>query len=281
MKLVCHVMASCMMILSMCAGAKAETLTIPGAGNPEYVLGQLAHAFNSSQSQHKVVVPETVGTAGALRAIADETATLARVGRPLKESERTGGIIYSPLGRDPVVFAAGSGVAVGPVTMAQMLDVYSGRLTNWQELGGSPGAIRAIGREVTDSSSLTIGQAVKAFLDMNLYEGVKVVHLDSQMIALLDRFPTSLGFLNRSALSAAKTKLVLLVLDSMELNAESIESGRYPFIMEFGLIYKEGSLTEAGREFMQFIKSPEGERVLRMHGVVPAAPVQSAARAGQ
>ncbi|WP_243358494.1 substrate-binding domain-containing protein [Fundidesulfovibrio terrae] len=274
-------MMLCVLVLSLVTNAAAETLVIPGSGNPEYVLDQLAKAFNSRQKRHQVVIPETIGTAGAVRAVTDGTATLARVGRPLKEAELAGGVLYCPLGRDPVVFVGGAGVSVGTVTMDQMLDIYTGKLTNWRELGGNPGTIRAIGREVTDASRQAIGRGVAVFADLKLHEGVKVVHLDSQMIELLDRFPNSVGFLNRSALSAAKTKLVYITLDSMGLNVETLESGRYPFWIEFGLIYKERTLTEAGREFLDFVNSPEGKDILRMHGVMPVASMHVTTRAGQ
>ena len=77
--------------------AAAEELIVPGSGNPEFLLGKLAEAFNASQSEHTVIVPASIGTSGAIREINAGTATLARVGRPLKNSERETGIHYIPL----------------------------------------------------------------------------------------------------------------------------------------------------------------------------------------
>jgi len=262
----------CLLALSLVQTAAAEILTIPGSGNPEFVLGELAKAFNSQQQQHQVVIPPTTGTAGALRELAEGRASIGRVGRPLKEAERRTGLTYHPLGRDPIAFVGGSGVTVRAVTSAQVVDVYTGKLTNWRDLGGKPGAVRAIGREVTDASCQAIARDIKAFDDLQLGSNVKVVHLDSQMIDLLDRFPTSFGFLNRSALSAARTKLVLLALDSVEPSSGNMESGRYPLWTELGLVYKESALTEAGRSFLKFVDSPAGIYVLRAHGVLPSAP---------
>jgi hypothetical protein len=41
--------------------AVGEMLTIPGSGNPEFVLSELATAFNARQSEHRVVVPHRRG----------------------------------------------------------------------------------------------------------------------------------------------------------------------------------------------------------------------------
>jgi len=101
-----HLIAAWLAALTLTGAVFAEELVIPGSGNPEYVLTQLAKAFNQRQNQHTVTIPTSTGTAGALRDVEVGTASLGRVGRPLKEDERKKGIVYVALGRDPVVFAA-------------------------------------------------------------------------------------------------------------------------------------------------------------------------------
>lgn len=248
----------------------AETLSIPGSGNPEYALGRLAEAFNSAQTQHRVVIPPSTGTAGALRDLEQGAATLGRVGRPLKDDERQRGLRYHPLGRDAVVFVAGAGVGVRSITPAQAVDVYAGKLSNWKELGGNAAPIRAIGREPSDASRTALGRHIRAFENMAFGEAVKVVHLDPQMIELLDRYSASLGFLNRSALGAAKTAVVPLALDAVVPDVANLASGRYPVFLEFGLAYRPESLTDAGKAFLRFVDSPAGSHILGQLGIVVA-----------
>ncbi|MCC9000465.1 MAG: hypothetical protein LM522_13405, partial [Candidatus Contendobacter sp.] len=169
-----------------------------------------------------------------------------------------------------VVFAAGAGVTARSITPTQAVDAFSGRLTDWRELGGNPGPIRAIGRETTDASRQALNRRIKSFENIAYGENIKVVHLDPELIALLDRFPTSLGFLNKSALGACNSKIVYLALDGVEPTSENVEKGSYPLWLELGLIYKPDALTPAGQAFLEFVRSPAGVRVLREHGVLPA-----------
>ncbi len=256
---------------TLCGAAAAEELLIPGSGNPEHVLSALADAFNQQQSQHRVLVPPTTGTAGALRDVEAGTASVGRVGRPLKSDEKARGLVYLPLGRDPVVFAGGAGVTVKGLSAAQLVAAYSGTVANWSDLGGAPGPLRVVGRESTDASRQAINRSIKPFENIAFGDAVKLVHLDPQMIELLDRFPGSLGFLNRSALQACKTRVVLLTLDGIEPTAQNVESGQYPLWLEFGLIHKPGGLGPAARAFMDFVRSSVGVRILREHGVLPSA----------
>ncbi len=155
------------------------------------------------------------------------------MGRQLKAEEQRQGLIYVSLGVDAVVFVAGAEVSARSLSRTQVLDIYAGKITDWGELGARPGPIRVIGREVTDASRQAIGRAMPPFGETVFADAVKIVHLDHQMLALLDRYPSSLGFLNRSGLYAAKTVLVPLGLDEIEPTPANLESGRYPIRMEF------------------------------------------------
>lgn len=270
-----RIAVACLGVLLSVSAAIADTLTIPGSGNPEYVLKELAAAYNSRQNQHRIVIPPTIGTAGAVRAVMEGTASMGRVGRPLQDKELSLGLTYYPLGRDPVVFVGGAGVTVSSISPQQAIDIFTGKISNWSDLGGTPALIRAIGREVSDASRQSIMRVIKPFEKIEYHDSVKVVLLDSQLIELLDRFPASFGFLNRSALSPAKTRLVAMQLDSVEPSADNIKSDRYPLWTEVGLIYKESSLTEAGRSFLRFIESPEGIELLRGNGLLPMLPLQA------
>ncbi len=272
-----YAVAFCFSTFALVPNASAETLIIPGSGNPEYILTELAKAYNQRQSEHRVIVPPTIGTSGALREVTEGTASMGRVGRPLKDKELNLGLTYLPIGRDPVTFVGGAGVTVSSITTQQAIDIFTGKISNWRDLGEKPEAIRAIGREKTDASLLAIMREIKAFEDLQYHDNVKIVHLDSQLIDLLDRFPASFGFLNRSALSGAKTKLIALQLDSIDPSADNVDAGRYKLWTEIGLIYKESSLTPAGRSFLEFVASPYGTQLLRANGLLPSA-MQSANR---
>lgn len=248
---------------------QAEELVVPGSGSPEYVVRQLADAFNQRQSQHRVVVPSSIGTSGAVQEVAQGRATLGRVGRRLKDEESLQGLVYVPLGRDPVAVIAGAGVSVRHLTSAQMVDIYAGKIVNWRDLGGDPAPIRAVGREDSDTSRRAINQVVKGFQEVVFAPGVKVAHLDPDLIALLDRYPSSLGFLNRSAVAACTTRVSFVALDGVEPTAENLAQGRYRAWADLGLVYKAGKLTPAADAFLGFVRSDDGLRLLRQYGVTP------------
>ena len=262
---------SCLLILASSPRAMAETLTIPGSGNPYHILTVLAQAFNSRQSEHLVLVPISTGTAGAIRDVTGGIASVGRVGRALTTEERNKGLEYLSLGRDPIVFVGGAKVTATTITREQAFGVLEGRLLNWRDLGGEAGTIRAIGREASDASLLGLRRELPDFEHLVYGADVKVVHFDHHLLELLDRYPYSFGFLNRSGLLGAKTRLVVLDFETKDPSAENVATGRYPFWTELGLIYKRSLLSDAGQAFLQFVQSAEGLRILRDNGVFPVS----------
>lgn len=246
--------------------AHADELVIPGSGNPEHVLDELAREFNAGQSRHRVLVPATTGTAGAVRDVSEGTAVLGRVGRPLNAAELSRGLTYLPFARDVIAVAGGAAVNARGLSGAQLVAVFAGKITDWSVLGGKPAPIRVIGKEKND----TIRQQIeKKFGDLTMGDAVKIVHLDSQVLELLERYPTSFATLNRSALAASRTRLAILALDGVEPSLENLESWRYPLSVEFGLIHKSGGLSPAAKAFLEFIRTEQAAKIMRAQGVLP------------
>ncbi len=261
----------CLTALMIAAGdVRAEDLVIPGSGNPEHLLKQMAKAFNARQSQHRVLVPPSSGTAGALRDVGEGVSTLGRVGRPLKEEERARGFSFLSLGRDPIVLVGGAAVTARNISAQQVIDIYTGKLLNWEQLGGKSAPIRAIGREPSDASRQALQKVIPAFRDIAFGSNVKIAHLDPHLLELLDRYPSSLGFINRSALTACRTTVVPLAFDGVAPTPENLEKGIYPLWIEFGLIYRTSTgMSPAAKAFVEFVRSSEGQRMLGQHGILP------------
>lgn len=255
-------------VLATAAGA--EPLVIPGAGPPEAGLRALGAAFSKANPGTRVVVPPSTGIAGGIRAVSKEEAVIGRIARRLKDDEIRSGLKQVVIAADAVVFAVGSQVGVKTLTHAQVLDVFSGRLDDWQALGAERGPIRVLVREPTEIAHQAIRRHVAGFESIAFTEYAKLVNADFEMIESLDRFKTAIGWLTASSLTLSRTPVRAVALDGVAPTPENVASGRYPMAVEHVLIFKEDRLTDLARRFIAFATSEAGREVLRAHGVVPA-----------
>jgi phosphate transport system substrate-binding protein len=252
------------------AKAWSEELVIPGSGPPETVTRLLAEAFNAARSAHRVTVPKSTGTAGAIRAIEQNETVLARtLDRQDLDVLEKRGMHFIPFGRDAVVFIVGARVLVRSLSTQQIVDIFGGVLTDWRELGHPPGAIRVVYRERTEASLQMIRQHLEPFRTLVFTTDGKQVYRDFKVLDMLDRFGTGIGFGARSNLPSAKTMLRATALDGVEPTPENVAAGRYKLVHRFGFLHKRTALTAGAQAFLAFVYSNEGRAIIERAGVVP------------
>ena len=259
--------------LFFCSGTPAvdaETLVIPGTGACEVILKELAVAFNARHSGQEVVVPRSIGTGGGIRAVGKDEYLLGRVARSLEEKERAYGLQYLVFARDAVVFAVGAKVEIKSLTSGQLAEIFAGKITHWQEVGGHPTPIRVLTRDPGEASLRIIRRHLKEFQDLNFAPQSKAAHHDYQMVELLQKYKNSIGFLTNSSICGLGASIKTLTLDNIMPTPENVESGRYTLSEYYALVYKEKRLNELARAFIDFIFSEEGKNIMKKRGVIPA-----------
>lgn len=247
----------------------ADVLEIPGTGACQVLLQGVAQAFNAKYPDHQVLVPNSVGSSGGIRAVRDDRAILARVAQPLKGKEKTYGLSYLVFAQDMVVFTVGAKVTVKNLTTAQLLDLYSGKTTNWREVGGAPGLVRLLVRQPGDSSLLVIREQLPAFRTIVFPASAKSIHTDPQVLELVQKYKHSICWLTFSALKGANSPIHPLALDGITPTLENAQSHKYKLQGPYALIFKEERLNDLARNFINFIFSKECQKLMKEYGVIP------------
>lgn len=247
----------------------AETLEIPGTGACEVVLKQLAAAFMAQNPGQQVLVPPSIGSRGGIRLVGTDQALMGRVSRPLKEEEQAYGLRYLVFARDAVIFAVGAAVEIQSLTANQIIDVFSGKITNWRELGGTSASIRVLLREPGDSSLLVLEQHLEPFRTLTFTPEGKMVYRDSDIVWMLEKYKNSIGFLTNNSFGGTKTSIKPLALDNIMPTPANLKAGKYKLVFDCGLVYKEKRLNDPARKFLDFIFSEAGNTILVKSGLIP------------
>ncbi len=250
------------------APVRADVLEIPGTGACEVLLREVANAFNARHPEHRVSVPRSIGTVGGMRLVTSDQAVLVRVGRPLTPEEKDQGLTYLPFAKDLVVFAVGAKVPVRGITTAQLKAAYNGTIKNWRELGGPQAPIRLLLRQPGDASLLIIEKHLEYFRQIAFPSGAKVVYTDPDMLALLQKYDYSLGWLTLSSLEGAKTPVYPLALDGVAPSRENARARKYELLGEYALVFKERQLPRLARIFLDFLFSEEGRIIIERLGAI-------------
>jgi phosphate transport system substrate-binding protein len=247
---------------------QATTLRIPGTGDSEELLRAVGAAFAATAPDITVEVPDSVGSTGGIKALLAGKAELARAARPLRNEERNQGLVEFVFAETPVVFAVNPSVTgVAGLTSAQALDVYAGKITDWSALGGTPGPIARVSREMPETSRAVLNAAIAGFEALST-EGQVVAYSTPEAVDMVRRNPGTIGYFSLTSMTGAG--LVPLVLGDVPPTPEALATAPKAPRIRLSLVYRS-PLSPAGERFLAFLQSPQGAQLLTRFGCRPLA----------
>lgn len=247
-----------------------EQLIIEGTGDSQLLLRQLGERFEQINPDIHIIVPESIGSSGGIKALIKGKSHMARVARPLKKREMAtaDNLVYLVFAYSPVVFIANLPTeCIDNLTTKQVVGIFSGTVANWSELGACPEhKIYVAMREEGDSSRTIIEKKLPGVKDIVQFTG-KVIYSTPEALSILEEHPYTFGYLPYGTVSR---KLQVMALDGVPPGEAQVLDGHYPLVSPLGLVWK-GRLSDAGKKFLTFLSSDEGKNIMRQMKVVPAA----------
>lgn len=241
-----------------------ETIAINGTGENQEVLRVLGKKFESLHPGVKVDVPDSIGSGGGIKALQKGKTDLARTGRPLKDAEKNG-LVETLFGKSPAVFATHPGVTkVDNLTTAQVLDIYSGKITNWQEVGGPDAKIYPTSRETGDSARSLLETSMPGFKELTFIS--KEFFTSAEAAKGVKENENTIGYFSMAATSAAG--LTPLKIDGKNPVPGADGKTDYPHMISFYLVSTDKP-TPLAQQFIDFCLSDEARTIMLANGTVP------------
>lgn len=242
--------------------AAAEELIIVGTGSGPPILKAIGKAFTAQYSDITVQVPRSIGSGGGIKAVGTDKYQLARIARMINDSEKRYSLSYLPVARMPVVFFTNPNVIVKNLTKQQILDIYSGTIFNWKDVGGHDARIKVIKRQEGDSSLSVLRKSFPHFKDITITSLSKTTYSDPDTLDLVEKSPNSIAFCTYA--DVVKRQLNIFALDNISPTDKD-----YPYYASFGLVYKDKNRKGSVQKFLDFITSPTASEAIMKNGGVP------------
>ena len=168
-------------------------------------------------------------------------------------------LVYVPVGLEGFVFFVNNQNPVNSLTTQQIRDIYSGKYTNWSQVGGPNRIINPVTRTQGSGSQ----SAMDAFMG-------------DTKIASKSPFAFTggaIGFSFRYYMDGivANDGVKMLALNGVEPTAENIRNGTYPIIAKFYAIYRADNENENIPVLIDWILSYEGQTLIEESGYVRLA----------
>lgn len=246
-----------------------EEIKLAGSSSTYAAMKILADAYKSENTSAKLTFLPTGQSGSGIAGVKAKLADIAGVSRKLKSEEDDGSAIYQELARDGLVVATHPSVkGISNLTTSQLKAIYSGGITNWQQLGGANAEIIVLDRPEDESGKRLLREH---YLGKELKNTPKAVILrhEPQLINSLQNTPNSIGAFSLAYAISNKLPVNRLSLNNTEPTSDNIRSGKYSMVRHIGIVVAEKP-SKATQEYLDFIFSGKGTDILNNYGFVPS-----------
>jgi len=244
----------------------AGKLVVTGSSTVAPVVAEIAIAFEALHPGVRV----DVQSGGSSRGISDARSGVADVGmasRALARDELD--LVAQQIARDGVTLIVNAGNSVGSLTDAQVVGIYTGRITDWSELGGLAGPItvihKAAGRATRD---VFLGYF---HIDERDVEPDVVVGENEQGIKTVAGNRGAIGYVSiGTALAAAGAgaPVRLLPISGIAPDPARVAIGEFPLSRPL-LLLTGPAPSRLARSFIEFATSSQAAPIIRAQHFVP------------
>lgn len=250
--------------LTMGCPPPRETISIAGSASIHPGSEGLARAFMEKHPEVTIHVSGG-GSSIGVKTAADGTADIGNVSRELTPSEKEEHpeLIAHLFARDALVVVVHPTNKVANLTTEQIRGIFAGEITDWAEVGGNPAAIAVISREEGSGARKTFEDMVMDDTPITLGA---IFQLSAGMVrTAVAHTPLGIGYISTPYLDPS-TKAV--AVDGVEPTRENLETGKYPLVRPLFKVTR-GEPTGWVRKFLDFVLSPEGQKVVEQYGFMP------------
>jgi phosphate transport system substrate-binding protein len=250
-------------------GAARSQLVLTGSSTVAPLAAEIGKRF---ETQHPGVRVD-VQTGGSSRGIADARRGLADIGmasRALNPAEND--LLAFSIARDGICLIVHRDNPVQSLSDEQVVAIYTGRVENWKDVGGSDAPITVVNKAEGRSTLelfLTYFKLDSADVQADVVigdneQGMKTVAGNSNAIGYV-----SLGTAAYDAKHAIPIKL--LPVGGVAASVQNVADGNFPLSRPLNLVTREVP-TGLVREFIEFAQSDAVHDLIREQYFVPISP---------
>lgn len=250
------------------AAGGAARVTVVGSSTISPLMAEIAKDFEKGKPDVRVDV-QAGGSSRGITDVRNGVAEIGMVSRALKPDESELG--HTLIARDGVSVIVHRDNTVQGLAKAQLVEIYTGRITNWSQVGGPDLPItvvsKAEGRSTLEVFSDYVGLSYKDIKAQMIIgdnqQGIQAVSTTPGAIAYV-----SIGTAEYEASNGAAIRLV--PLDGMAPTTQAVAEGRFPMVRELNLVYKSPMAPNV-QALIEHAGSPKSAEIIRGQYMVPVS----------
>ena len=261
-----------LIVLALTVNVKAaeKTMQIEGSTTVGPIADAFTEAFGKTYPDIKITVTKN-GSGNGAAALIDKRCDIAMMSRFMKLEEFAAAVdkgimpVAHTIAMDGVCLIVHPSNPITELSIQQIHDIYTGKIKNWKELGGTDMPIVVVSRDTSSGTYETFEHFVMKKDKMG--ESIEYVSSNPQVHA---RVKTTQGAIGYVGIGFLDNQIKGLKVNGVMPSKETVSNGTYPLSRPLFLFtngYPE--LGSPSFLFCTFFLSEKGQEIIEAKGFVP------------
>ncbi|WP_167958203.1 phosphate ABC transporter substrate-binding protein [Anaerosporobacter faecicola] len=238
------------------------TVVITGSTSVEKILNDMIDEFQAMNPDVTINYTGTGSSAGIADTLAGSN-DLGASSREVKDEEKSDTMKEVVWAHDGIAVITNPANPVADITLENLAKIYSGEITNWNQVGGNDAPIVIVSREGASGTRSAFEELIKLEDNGGLTEDATVVEGNGNVQTTVAGNENAIGYVSFSFIDDTVKGLTV---ETVEPTAENAKAGTYPLSRPFLFVYDENNYTPQTQAFVEFATSDDGQAFVEEHG---------------
>ena len=244
-----------------------ENIIIDGSTTVGPIAKAFAEFYKESHPDVNITISES-GSGNGVKSLINKACNIANLSRFMKDSEFKSCVANGVLPVAHVVAFDGLAVIVNPknkIRSLTMSDIYTGKITNWKQLGGDDAKIVVVSRDTNSGTYETFNELV--LKKAKIVKDAEYVGSNGQARTRVNTTKDAIAYVG---LGFVDDTVKPLSVEGILPNPKSITSGKYPIARP--LFMFTNGYPKMGGDIFNFVTlhlSGEGREIISDLGYIP------------
>jgi len=253
-------------VINPTAETLSGTLQLAGSTTVQPLAESLAEAFMEANPE-VIIEIQGGGTSVGVTSAGEGTVDIGTASREIKDSEMETypNLHIYTIAYDGIAVVVNPALDIPSLSLEQVRDIFSGKITNFTEVGGPDAKIVVVSREEGSGTRTAFEELVMNYKDEKgesvetpIVEDALLQQSNGQVSTVISTTPNTIGYLSFGYLSDAVKSVAI---DNVAPTVENVKNGSYSIYRPLNLL-TNGEAQGLAKAFIDFILSDAGQKIV-------------------
>lgn len=260
-----------LLILSLSGCSNTNNISMGGSSSV-HPLADVIKDDYSAEFPNQTISYDGPGSSKGVEGIKTGIYQFGFLSRNLKANEQDPRMKSEIIALDGIAVIVNNANPINNLSVTQLQDIYSGKITNWKEVGGNDQEISLVARDNASGTRSAFDDIIGI---KSVSENALLYDSNGAVTQAVEHNINSIGYISFDTLNRNQNVIKAIDVNNITPSAKNIQSNQYQLYRPFIMVYYPDQLTKQSQEFLSWFDANKQRLVTEADFVTPGGSNES------